>query len=163
MVRTYSELIRLPGFEERFRYLSLQGTVGETRFGFDRIFNQQFYTSTEWRQMRRHIIARDGGCDLACSGHPIRDEAIFIHHLNPIGIEDIRDATEYLLNPEYLICTTDRTHRAIHYGDESILRPAFAERTPNDTCPWKKGVTYEREHSCFRQEADRAGGGLYHL
>ena len=138
MVRTYSELTSLPTFEDRLRYLSLRGTVGEIRFGFDRVFNQQFYTSTEWRQMRRQIITRDRGCDLGCPDFPIVGEAIFIHHMNPIGINDIRDATEYLLNPEYLICTRDRTHRAIHYGDEKILRSDSIERFPNDTCPWRR-------------------------
>ena len=140
MIRTYSELIRLPTFEERFQYLKLQGKVGEETFGFERIFNQKFYTSTEWKQARRYVILRDRGCDLACPDREIIGEPIFIHHINPILLKDIDERTENLLNPEFLISTTFATHQAIHYETRQPAVPRTTlERTPNDTCPWKKG------------------------
>ena len=136
-IKTYSELITLPTFEERFRYLKLDGMVGQDTFGFDRIFNQMFYHSREWKRVRDIVIARDLGCDLGIEDREIFGRPI-IHHLNPISIDDIKLATEYLLNPEYLITTTHATHNAIHYGDESLLVTAPIERTKNDTCPWKR-------------------------
>ena len=136
MIRTYSELITLPTFEERFEYLKLAGKVGAETFGFDRVFNQQFYTSLEWKRIRDHIIVRDNGCDLGIADRIIYGK-IFIHHINPILLRDIRDRTEILLNPEYLICTSFPTHNAIHYGDENLLVRAPIERTRNDTCPWR--------------------------
>lgn len=135
-IRTYSELITLPTFEERFRYLKLGGKVGSATFGHDRVFNQRFYTSVEWRRLRDEIIVRDLGSDLAIPECQIRGN-IFIHHMNPIELKDIQEASEYLLNPEYLICTSFSTHNAIHYGDESILTIPV-ERTQYDTCPWKR-------------------------
>jgi hypothetical protein len=135
MIRTYSELISLPTYEDRFRYLNLVGRVGQDTFGFDRYFNQLFYRSREWKQIRNEVIARDNGCDLAIADRPIFDLAI-VHHMNPISIDDIRDATEYLLNPEYLITTTKLTHDLIHYGSEPPDN-VLIERKPNDTCPWK--------------------------
>lgn len=139
IIRTYSELITLPTFEERFKYLKLHGSVGAETFGFDRVFNQKFYTSKEWRDFRHHIIVRDNGCDLAVPGYEIPSGTqIFIHHLNPITIDDIRDATEYLLNPEYVITTIHPTHNAIHYGDEKLLTRGLNERSRHDTCPWRK-------------------------
>lgn len=139
MIRTYTELLQIPDFLERFRYLKLDGKVGIETFGADRWFNQAFYNSYEWRQLRREIILRDLGCDLACPDHEFgKRDTIVIHHMNPIAIDDIRDHTEYLMNPEYLIATTSDTHRAIHYGDESlVVAPTFVVRTPNDTCPWR--------------------------
>lgn len=137
MIRTYSELIRISDFKGRFRYLQLYGKVGLDTFGFDRVFNQKFYRSKEWRQIRDKIIVRDLGCDLGIEGHEIIHQPIVIHHMNPISLRDIEDSTDFLLNPEYLICTTDRTHKAIHYGDESLLMLPFTERSRNDTCPWK--------------------------
>lgn len=137
MIRTYSELIRLPTFEERFKYLQLNGLVGVETFGFDRFFNQQFYSSPEWKAIRDEIILRDNGCDLGIEGYDIHGR-IYIHHMNPISVKDIINVTEYLLNPEYLICTTHNTHNAIHYGDESLLTLAPIERMPFDTCPWKR-------------------------
>lgn len=137
MIRTYSELIRLPTFEERFKYLQLSGKVGLDTFGFDRYLNQQFYSSPEWRAIRNDIIIRDNGCDLGIEGYDIHGR-IYIHHMNPISVRDILDMSEYLLNPEYLICVTHNTHNAIHYGDESLLTLAPIERTPHDTCPWKR-------------------------
>jgi hypothetical protein len=139
IIRTYSELITLPTFEERFKYLKLHGSVGAETFGFDRVFNQKFYTSKEWRDFRHHIIVRDNGCDLAVPDYEIPSGTrIFIHHLNPITIDDIRDATEYLLNPEYVITTIHPTHNAIHYGDEKLLVRGLNERSRHDTCPWRK-------------------------
>lgn len=137
MIRTYSDLVQIRDFEGRFRYLQIHGKVGIDTFGFDRIFNQKFYKSKEWRHIRDKIIVRDLGCDLGVEGYDIFRQPIVIHHMNPISMKDIEESTEFLLNPEYLICTTDRTHKAIHYGDESLLSFPFAERSRNDTCPWK--------------------------
>lgn len=138
MIRTYSELICLPTFEERFQYLRINSRVGEETFGYDRWLNQVFYRTGEWKAMRRRIIARDLGCDLACSDREIYDEPIVIHHMNPISLKDIANRTEFLLNPEYLITTIDSTHKAIHYGDESLLSLSKPiQRLPNDTCPWR--------------------------
>ena len=136
-IKTYSELTKLHTFEERFRYLQLHGSVGRDTFGFDRIFNQMFYTSSEWKRVRDIVITRDNGCDLGIEGREIYGKVV-IHHLNPISLEDIENATEYLLNPEYLITTTHNTHNAIHYGDESKLVTNPIERRRNDTCPWKR-------------------------
>ena len=137
IIRTYSELIKLPTFEERFKYLQLNGVVGKDTFGFDRYINQKFYRSPEWKRIRNEVIIRDNGCDLGVEGYEIYGQTIIIHHMNPITIKDIADASEYLLNPEYLITTVHNTHNAIHYGDESLLCLGPIERTPNDTCPWK--------------------------
>lgn len=136
-IKTYSELIMLPTFEERFRYLNLNGIVGEETFGFDRYLNQLFYRSDEWRSLRDDIIIRDNGCDLGLEGYDIFGK-IIIHHMNPITVKDIERRSEYLLNPEYLICVTHNTHNAIHYGDESLLLLAPIERSKNDTCPWRR-------------------------
>ena len=136
-IRTYSELITLPTFEERFKYLQLGGKVGEDTFGHDRYLNQMFYTSDEWRRIRRGVIVRDNGCDLGIQDREIHG-LIIIHHMNPITIEDIINRSEFLLNPEYLISTVKNTHDAIHFSDERILITDPIERRPNDTCPWKK-------------------------
>lgn len=136
-IRTYHELISLPTFKERFEYLKLSGSVGKQTFGFERYLNQKFYQSVEWRQLRDKIITRDRGCDLAMDGYDIVGR-IYIHHMNPIEVDDIREASEYLLNPDYLITTTHDTHNAIHYGDGSLLVTEPIERKPNDTCPWKQ-------------------------
>ena len=137
MIRTYSELSKLSTFKERYRYLKLNGAVGSETFGFDRYFNQQFYRSREWKKLRDQIIVRDGGCDLGIEGYEIHGR-IYIHHMNPILLEDIENRTEFLLNPEYLITTTHNTHNAIHYGDEDLLITGPIERIKNDTCPWKQ-------------------------
>ena len=137
-IRTYSELIRIPTFEDRFRYLKLYGRVGEDTFGFDRYFNQKFYRSYEWKQIRNQVIVRDRACDLGIPDREIFGKVI-IHHMNPFRIEDLSgDSVKNLLNPEYLICVSHETHNAIHYGDESLLPEIFVERSPNDTCPWLK-------------------------
>ena len=135
-LRTYSELIRLATFEERFEYAKLGGIVGESTFGFDRYLNQALYTSPEWRSLRHKIIVRDNGCDLGVDGMDI-GKYIVVHHLNPITIEDLDDRSEDILNPEYLICVSRDTHNAIHFGDANLLSKVPIERKPNDTCPWK--------------------------
>ena len=136
-IRTYSELILLPTFEERFEYLRLDGRVGEDTFGFDRYLNQVFYRSYEWRQIRDLVIVRDNACDLGVTGYDIYG-TILIHHMNPITVKDIESRSDILLNPNYLICVTHDTHNAIHYGDENLIIKAPIERRPNDTCPWKR-------------------------
>lgn len=136
-VKTYSELIKLKTFRERFEYLKLDGLVGEETFGFDRYLNQMFYKSEEWKRVRNYVITRDNGCDLGIKDREIIDEMILVHHMNPITKNDILNKSDYLLNPEYLICTIKNTHDAIHYGDENLLYNDPIERLPNDTCPWK--------------------------
>lgn len=135
-IKTYSELIILPTFIERFQYLKIDGRVGEETFGYDRYLNQVLYRSPEWKRFRRDIILRDGGCDLACEGHEIFGAAL-IHHINPITVEDILERHPKIFDPENVITTILNTHNAIHYGDEDLLG-IFTERTPNDTCPWKR-------------------------
>lgn len=135
MIRTYSELRRLTDFEDRYRYLALRGSVGRATFGFDRYINQQFYTSTQWRQIRHHVIARDLGCDLGVEGYEIHDR-IYIHHMNPMTVDDIAHGEDSILNPEFLISTTHRTHNAIHYGDERLLPHPLTERRSGDTKLW---------------------------
>lgn len=136
MTRTYSELSKIESFEERFEYLNLDGFVGEDTFGFDRYLNQKFYKSAEWKRIRNQVIIRDNGCDMGHPEHPISG-SIIIHHMNPIKKEDIINTTSYLMNPEYLVCVSSRTHNAIHYGDVNQIKENFVERKPNDTCPWK--------------------------
>ena len=138
IIRTYSELMSLPTFEERYRYLKLNGRVGEDTFGFDRYLNQQFYKTDEWRVLRDEIIIRDNGCDLGVLDREIKGQKILVHHMNPITKEDILNQSDFLLNPEHLICVTKNTHDAIHYGDEGLLVTIPEERAMNDTCPWKK-------------------------
>lgn len=137
-IKTYSELITFPTFEERYRYLKLDGVVGEDTFGFDRYLNQEFYQrDQEWKRIRDFVIIRDQGCDLGVEGREIRGK-LLVHHMNPITKDDILKRSEFLLNPEYLICTLKSTHDAIHYGDENLLMKGPVERKPNDTCPWRK-------------------------
>ena len=135
-IRTYSELIMLPTFKERYKYLRLGGTVGEDTFGFDRYLNQAFYKSREWLDVRDYVIVRDHGCDLGLEGYEIHGK-IIVHHMNPMLKLDMRVRNQFLLDPEYLISTVKRTHDAIHYGDDSLLLDAPIERTKNDTCPWR--------------------------
>lgn len=137
-IRTYSELILLPTFEERYRYLRLGGQVGIETFGYDRWLNQNFYQrDEEWLAVRDFVIDRDNGCDLAMIDRPI-DTRVIVHHMNPITKDDILRRTKWLLDPEYLISTIKGTHDAIHYGDESSLILNPIERRPFDTCPWKR-------------------------
>lgn len=136
-MKTYSELILLPTFKERFDYLKLDGVVGRETFGFDRYANQALYKSPEWRKTRRDIILRDKGCDLAIPDRVIFGK-ILIHHINPISIDDILNRDPKVFDPENLICVQFETHNAIHYGDEGLLFLGLQERKPNDTCPWRK-------------------------
>lgn len=136
-IRTYSELSQLATFEERYRYLRLGGYVGKETFGFDRWINQMFYKDPEWLKVRDIVIMRDNGCDLGIEGREIYSR-IIVHHMNPITKADILDRSKFLLDPEYLICTVKNTHDAIHYGDESLLITLPMERSPNDTCPWRR-------------------------
>ena len=137
-IRTYSELITLPSFEERYEYLRLFGKVGQETFGFDRYLNQAFYQGDpEWKRVRDKVIIRDNGCDLGIDGREIYGK-ILVHHMNPITKEDILTRSIMLLNPEYLICVTKQTHDAIHYGDSNLLMKDPIERKPNDTCPWRR-------------------------
>ena len=136
-IKTYSELLTIHTFKERYEYLRLRGIVGEETFGFDRYLNQVFYKSSEWLNIRDYVIVRDNGCDLGIEGREIFNN-IIIHHMNPIRVEDITNRNPDILNPEYLICVSHATHNAIHYGDANQLNLSPIGRTPNDTCPWKK-------------------------
>jgi hypothetical protein len=135
-MKSYSELIKLDSFIDRFRYLKLNGSVFQKTFGDDRYMNQKFYTSYEWRKFRRDILLRDCGCDLGIAGREIVGK-ILIHHINPITPYDIYYRTDKLMDPENVICTQKITHDAIHYGDESLLFLDPIERRPFDTCPWR--------------------------
>lgn len=134
--RTYSELITLPTFEERYRYLRLSGKVGDPTFGGHRYINQVLYHSVEWRQIRDKIIVRDKATDLGIEGRNIYG-LVLIHHLNPITLDDVRRQSSCLFDPENLICVSKGTHDAIHFGDESLLLVMPPARRPNDTCPWR--------------------------
>lgn len=135
-IKTYSELVTIPTYEDRFRYLQLKGAVGKDTFGYDRYLNQILYNSPEWKRLRNQIIIRDNGCDLGCEGYEIYGR-VLIHHLNPITVEDVVSRNPIVFDPENLICVSHNTHNAIHYGDESLLILAPVERTKNDTCPWR--------------------------
>jgi len=134
-IRSYTEMRRLHTFEERFDYLSLRGRVGESTFGYDRYVNQEFYRSVQWKQMRDRVIARDEGCDLGIDGYEIHDK-ILIHHMNPMKLSDIVDANAVILDPEFLVAVTHRTHQAIHYGDRNMIRQPFVARRAGDTKLW---------------------------
>ncbi len=136
LVKSYRNLILLPSFDDRYEYLKLQGVVGESTFGFDRYMNQHFYTSREWRQFRNKIIARDDGCDMGLEDYPIAGRVI-IHHINPLTVEDFENLTDALFDPDNVICVSENTHQAIHYGDVSLLPAPPIVRAPNDTCPWR--------------------------
>lgn len=137
ITRSYSELITIPTFEERYRYLRLRGRVGRETFGHDRYLNQVLYTSKEWRLFRNEIIVRDDGLDLGCDGFDIFGR-IIIHHINPITVEDVLNRDPKVFDPNNVISCSNNTHQAIHYGDESLLPLLPVERRPNDTCPWRK-------------------------
>lgn len=137
-IRSYSEMCELPSFEERFEYLKLNGRVSSKTFGWDRIFNQQFYRSNEWKDVRDYVLVRDCGCDLSHPDHEIHGSRIIVHHMNPIDLNDIQEVGKFLLDPDFLVCTTHHTHNAIHYGDASLLSRDPIERFANDTCPWKQ-------------------------
>lgn len=135
-MKTYSELIQLFTFEERFEYLKLNGRVGEDTFGFDRYLNQVLYRSKAWNSIRNQVIVRDAGCDLGIAGREIQ-KYILIHHMNPLTKSDVLNRNEAIFETEFLICVSRRTHSAIHFGDADLLVKDPVERRPNDTCPWR--------------------------
>lgn len=137
MIRRYSELRHISDYYERFEYLSLRGVVGEQTFGAERHLNQGFYRSMEWRRARRNVIARDLGCDMGIPGYELFSD-IHVHHMNPMVVDDLLDFNPDVLNPEYLITVSQRTHNAIHYGDVSLLPSPVVERRPGDTTLWKR-------------------------
>lgn len=134
-IRTYSELVLLGTFRERYEYLNLDGVVGEATFGYDRFLNQSFYRSKEWKDLRRHVIVRDNGCDLGLDGYET-NKSLIVHHMNPMTADDIIHESQDILDPEFLISVTLDTHNAIHYGDSSLLAEPFVERSPGDTALW---------------------------
>lgn len=136
MIKTYSELISFDNFSDRLNYLRITKLIGDATFGFDRYINQNFYRSKEWKDVRNFVIARDNGCDLGISDRPIAGK-ILVHHINPITINDIDESSDFLMNPEYLICCSTDTHNNIHYGYERPNQNGTPERKPNDTCPWR--------------------------
>lgn len=135
-IKTYSELITIPTFEERFEYLQLKSSVGKDTFGYDRHLNQVLYRSPEWKRLRNQIIIRYCGCDLACEGYDIHSK-VLIHHLNPITVEDVLARSRKVFDPDNLVCVSHNTHNAIHYGDVDLLVTGPIIRTKNDTCPWR--------------------------
>ena len=135
-IRTYSELITIPTFEERYNYLKLNGIVGKETFGYDRYLNQLLYRSSDWRYFRDKIIIRDNGCDLACEGFELQSR-IIIHHIDPITVEDIINKHPKVFDPENVVSTSHNTHLAIHYGDKNLISIGPINRHKNDTCPWK--------------------------
>lgn len=148
IIRSYSELITIPKFLDRYEYLRIGGEVGAATFGYDRYLNQILYTSDKWRRFRRDIIIRDEGRDLACEGFEIGgyyDRAsdkhkpgfVIVHHINPITVQDVLDHNPMVFDPDNVVCTSRNTHNAIHYGDASLLVTAPVERSQNDMCPWR--------------------------
>lgn len=143
MTRSYSELMSLGSFEERFEYLKLSGRVGDDIDGHSRAVLQDFYRTSQWKSVRNQVIVRDEGCDLGDPSRPIFGP-IHIHHINPITDQEVARVASSIWDPENLICTTGVTHRAIHYGNAGSLFQEPVERTPNDTCPWKGGTSNAR-------------------
>ena len=135
MNRSYSELKKLPWFEERYDYLKLNGEVGRSTFGFDRWLNQRFYQSYQWKRARQEVILRDNGCDLGIPGYEING-SLLIHHMNPMSVDDIVHGEEWIFDPEYLVTTTPNTHNAIHFGDDKLLPKVVLDRAPGDTKLW---------------------------
>lgn len=139
MKRTYDELMTIPSFMDRYKYLRLGGKVGDITFGAERYFNQVFYASNEWKSIRRDVIIRDGGCDLGIEDRPFAPkEIIFVHHMNPISLREIENCDPVIMDPNYLISCSLNTHNAIHYGNADLLIEDYQERTPFDTIPWRK-------------------------
>lgn len=136
MEKSYQELIHIPTFEERFKYLKLNGIVGYETFGHNRYLNQDFYTSNEWKRIRSYVIARDLGRDLGVEGYDLLD-GLVVHHINPITVDDIINHSDIVFDPENLITTCLKTHNAIHYGDISQVVNTYVPRKPYDTCPWR--------------------------
>jgi hypothetical protein len=139
--RTYRELRRIESFKDRYNYLSLGGSVGQSTFGFDRYLNQRFYKSREWLDVRRFVIARDNGCDLGVPEYEIH-HGILVHHMNPVTIQEVTHGHDSIFDPDFLITTTQRTHNAIHYGDESLLAKSHVPRGRGDTDLWKRGARH---------------------
>lgn len=136
MNKNYSTLLTFDSFENRYKYLRLGGNVGDQTFGFERYLNQALYTSKRWRKVRDEIIIRDNACDLGLSSYEIHDQ-ILVHHMNPISVEDIDNNNPSMFDPEFLVCTSLKTHNAIHFGDEKLLPKLPVIRRKNDTCPWR--------------------------
>lgn len=137
MIKTYSELCRFKTFEERYNYLKLSNSIGVPTFGFDRYLNQAFYTSPEWKHVRNEVIIRDNGCDLGIEGFEIHSK-IIVHHMNPISEFDIEKRLNDILNPEFLICVSHKTHNAIHFSNDDLIpKLVITERKPNDMIPWR--------------------------
>ena len=137
MLKSYKELLNIKDFEGRYKYLRIGGVVGDETFGFSRYLNQVLYTSPEWRRFRRDILVRDSGRDLAMEGYDIHGGGIIVHHLNPLTLEDVEQRRFCIFDPDNVVCVSPGTHRAIHYGDESLLPKNPLVRRPGDTCPWK--------------------------
>lgn len=137
-IKTYSELIKIENYIDRYHYLRIGGKVGAETFGYDRYLNQLLYTSDEWRNFRRDMIIRDGGCDMAHEDYELETH-IILHHINPITVEDVLNRDPKVFDPENVVCVCLNTHNAIHYGDESLLMLPPVERSKNDTCPWRRG------------------------
>lgn len=137
MLKSYKELLNIKDFEDRYKYLRIGGVVGDETFGFSRYLNQVLYTSPEWRRFRRDILVRDSGRDLAMEGYDIYGGGIIVHHLNPLTLEDVEQRRFCIFDPDNVVCVSPDTHRAIHYGDESLLPKNPLVRRPGDTCPWK--------------------------
>lgn len=140
-IRSYSELVRFKTLKERFEYLKLTGTVGESTFGFDRYLNQILYRSKRWRSIRDEVISRDNGWDLGVEGILI-GERIIVHHMNPITIRDVEEGLDEVFIPEFLISAAPLTHNAIHFSDDSLLPKPIIERKSGDTCPWRRGKEF---------------------
>lgn len=134
--KTYSEAMKRTTFEDRYNYLKIGSVVGDPTFGGERYLNQVLYKSPEWKRFRREIIIRDAGCDLAFEGRDIIDR-VYIHHINPITPDEVRNRDPKIFDPENVICVSYDTHQAIHFGDESLLHLDVKPRRPNDTCPWR--------------------------
>ena len=135
-MKSYTELVKLSSFLDRLRYLKLSGVVGAETFGYERRLNQVLYRSPEWKDIRRKAIIRDNGCDLGIEGRDISGK-LLVHHINPITLEDIYKRDPKIFDLDNLICCSNETHQAIHYGDENLIVAEFTERKPNDTCPWR--------------------------
>lgn len=140
MIKTYSELITLPTFKDRFEYLKIGGRVGESTFGGRRELNQILYRSALWKDLKREMLFRDeiNGyvCDLRLEGYPIFD-SVYLHHINPITVSDVIKGRSLVYDPDNLVCVSFKTHQAIHYGDYSLIQQDYRPRRPNDTCPWR--------------------------
>lgn len=135
-IKSWDKLGKIPTFEGRIEYLRTYSTVGDPTFGYDRWINQRFYRSEEYKRLRRKIVAKQNGWDLGIEGYPL-PEIFILHHMNPITVEDIINGSEFAWDPKYLVCVSPATHRAIHYQESKNRLPLIAQRSPNDTSPWR--------------------------